>query len=68
MTASDPMLHKIPEAARLLRMSRSALYEQIAAGRIETVKQGRSVFITPAALHAYVLLLETEARQEREVA
>ena len=56
MTATDPtpMLYKITEASRLLRMSHSVLYEQIAVGRIETVHQGRAVFITLAALRDYV--------------
>ncbi len=65
-TTSDAMLYKIPEAARLLRMSRSELYEQIKAGRIETVHQGRAAFITPAALRDYVKLLEREARETRD--
>jgi hypothetical protein len=42
--------YKVADAVRVLRMSRSIIYEQIKAGRIRTVKQGRATFITAAAL------------------
>jgi hypothetical protein len=42
-------------------MSRSVVYEQIRAGRLRTVKQGRSTFITAAAITEYIELLELEA-------
>jgi hypothetical protein len=43
-------------------MSRSIIYEQIKAGRIRTVKQGRATFITSAALADYIALLEQEVK------
>jgi predicted DNA-binding transcriptional regulator AlpA len=55
------LLYKIPDAMRLLRMSRSVIYEQIRAGRLRTVKQGRATFITAAAITDYIALLEREA-------
>jgi Helix-turn-helix domain len=57
-----PHLYKITDAVRVLRMSRSIIYEQIKAGRIRTVKQGRATFITAAALADYIALLEQEAK------
>lgn len=59
--APVPGLYKISDAMRLLRMSRSVIYEQIRAGRLRTVKQGRSTFITAAAITDYIELLELEA-------
>jgi excisionase family DNA binding protein len=58
---SEPMLYKVSEAMKLLRMSRSVIYEQMRSGRLKAVKQGRARFITPAALQDYVALLEREA-------
>jgi Helix-turn-helix domain len=56
-----PMMHKIPEVMVMLRMSRHAIYDQIHRGRLRIVKQGRATFVTPAAVRAYVELLEREA-------
>jgi len=60
--AAGPHLYKVADAVRVLRMSRSIIYEQIKAGRIRTVKQGRATFITSAALADYIELLEQEAK------
>jgi hypothetical protein len=59
--APGPLLYKVTDAMRVLSMSRTVLYEQIKAGRIRTVKQGRATFITAAALADYIALLEREA-------
>lgn len=59
--APEPRLYTIPDAMRLLRMSRSVLYEQIRAGRLRTVHQGRSCRVTDAAIRDYISLLEKEA-------
>ena len=56
-----PQLYRVPDAMRILSMSRSVIYEQIRAGRLRTVKQGRSTFITAAAITDYIELLEREA-------
>lgn len=56
-----PLLYKVSDAVRLLRMSRAFIYIQIRAGRLRTVKQGSSTFITAGALAEYVALLEKEA-------
>lgn len=60
-----PALFKVTDAMRMLRMSRSVIYEQIRAGRIRTVKQGRATFITAAAITDYITLLEQEAKVTR---
>ena len=47
---------------KLTGLSRSVIYEQIRAGRLPTVKQGRATLVTATALADYVKLLEQEAR------
>ena len=59
----DPLLYKVSDAVRLLRMSRAFIYKQIKAGRLRTVKQGGATFITADALADYVALLESEAQR-----
>lgn len=61
-TAPGQLLFKIPEVMRMLRMSRSVLYEQIRSGRLHTIKQGRATFITFSAIAEYISLLEHEAQ------
>ncbi len=59
--APEQVLYKIPEVMAMLRMSRHVVYEQIRAGRLRIVKQGRATFVTGSAIRAYVELLEREA-------
>jgi len=40
--APEQVLYKIPEVMAMLRMSRHVVYEQIRAGRLRIVKQGRA--------------------------
>jgi len=61
-------LYAIPQAMALLSMSRSVFYEQIRAGRLDVVHQGRRCYVTAAALERYVSLLESEARQRADSA
>jgi hypothetical protein len=63
--APDPVMYKIPEVMLMLRMSRRLVYEQIRAGRLRIVKQGRATFVTAAAIRDYVALLELEACEAR---
>jgi excisionase family DNA binding protein len=54
----EPLPHlrfEIPEAARILRISRATLYERIREGLITTQKDGRRTFITAAELQRYVI-------------
>jgi excisionase family DNA binding protein len=61
---ATPQLYRIPDAMRMLSMSRSAIYEQLRSGRLRSVHQGRTRLIPAAAITAYIDLLETEARTE----
>lgn len=61
-------LYKIPEAMQLLSMSRSTLYEQIRAGRLKTVCQGRARLVPAIAITAYVNLLISESENQHDQA
>jgi hypothetical protein len=49
-------------------MSRSVSYEQIRAGRLHTVTQGRRRYVTSAGITEYVNLLEREANTDGDAA
>ena len=55
-------------AMALLSMSRTVVYEQIRAGRLQTVHQGRRCYVTAAAIERYVALLESEAEADARTA
>jgi hypothetical protein len=57
----QPLLYKVTDAVRVLRMSRAFIYGQIKEGRLRAVKEGGATFITAGALAEYVALLEREA-------
>jgi excisionase family DNA binding protein len=67
-TVTEPRLYRIPDAMRLLSLSRSVIYEQIRAGRLRTVHQGRACRISDTAIRDYIALLEAEAQAERQAA
>lgn len=48
------LLHPIPDAAVVLGIGRSTLYELISAGQIKTVKIGRRTLIAQDELERYV--------------
>jgi excisionase family DNA binding protein len=48
----------------MLRLSRSVIYEQIRAGRLRIVKQGRVTLVPASAIAEYVALLEQEAHEQ----
>ena len=54
-----PLLLTIPQAAAVLAIGRTTVYELIGAGDLEAVHLGRSVRVPVAELHAFV------ARQRR---
>jgi excisionase family DNA binding protein len=54
-------LYRIPEAMQRLSMSRSVIFEQIRAGRLGSVTQGRTRLIPAVAITAYVELLMRES-------
>jgi len=63
--APEPRLYDIPDLCRILRLSRSVIYEQIRAGRLRTVKEGRSRRASERAVRDYIALLEKEAETQR---
>ena len=66
--AVDPgskALYRVPEAMRLLSLSRSVLYQQMRLGRIRSVKEGNTRLIPADAIADYVALLEAEAEVRR---
>jgi excisionase family DNA binding protein len=50
----DPICVRVNDAARMIGVGRTKLYELIAAGQVETVKLGKSTRITIASLHDLV--------------
>ena len=53
-TGVPPLLLSVNEAARVLQIGRSKLYELLAAGELPVVRIGRSVRIPTAALEQWV--------------
>ncbi|MEV0577642.1 helix-turn-helix domain-containing protein [Streptomyces sp. NPDC050392] len=58
---TGPVLYRVTDAMRVLSMSRTVIYDLIRAGRLRTVKQGRTRLIPASAITEYVALLEREA-------
>lgn len=50
----EPICVRINEAARMIGVGRTKLYELIAAGEVESVKLGKATRITTASLHDLV--------------
>lgn len=50
----DPICVRINDAARMIGVGRTKLYELIAAGEVETVKLGKSTRVTTASLYDLV--------------
>jgi excisionase family DNA binding protein len=63
--SSNRVLYRVPEAMRLLSLSRSMIYNQIRAGRLRSVKEGSSRLIPAEAISDYVALLKAEAEADR---
>jgi len=59
----DLQLYEVPDVMRMLRLSRTVVYELIRSGRLRSVKQGRARRISATAIHDYIALLESEAGQ-----
>jgi hypothetical protein len=69
MTAvAEHRLYPITDVVSVLSMSRSVIYEQIRAGRLRTVTQGRRRYVTSAGITEYVNLLEREAKTDGDAA
>ncbi|MGW9455371.1 helix-turn-helix domain-containing protein [Streptomyces globisporus] len=63
--AIPPALYRVPDAVRVLGLSRSVVYDLIRAGRLRTVKEGRTRLVPASAITDYVALLEREAGAEQ---
>ncbi|MEQ6335721.1 helix-turn-helix domain-containing protein [Sphingobium sp. MK2] len=50
----EPICVRVNDAARMIGVGRTKLYELIAAGQVETVKLGKATRITTASLHDLV--------------
>ncbi|UVI39870.1 helix-turn-helix domain-containing protein [Qipengyuania spongiae] len=50
----EPICVRINDAARMIGIGRTKLYELIATGEIETVKIGNATRVTMASLHGLV--------------
>jgi excisionase family DNA binding protein len=61
---SDLQLFEVPEVMKMLRLSRTVIYELIRSGRLRSVTQGRARRIPAAAIREYIALLEREAVSE----
>jgi excisionase family DNA binding protein len=51
---NQPLLYRVRDAANLLAISETVLYDLIARGEVESLKIGGSRRITRAALEAYI--------------
>ena len=58
---NDLQLYRVKDAMRLLNLSRTVIYEQMRAGRLRSVQQGRARLITADAIRDYIALLKREA-------
>ena len=50
----EPICVRVNDAARMIGIGRTKLYELIANGELETVKLGKATRITTASLHRLV--------------
>ncbi|WP_214415632.1 helix-turn-helix domain-containing protein [Sphaerisporangium fuscum] len=57
-------LYRIPDAMKVLRLGRTAIYELIRSGRLRSVREGRARLIPATAIRDYVALLEREAQED----
>ncbi|CAG7845786.1 hypothetical protein USB125703_02061 [Pseudoclavibacter triregionum] len=56
----DRLLHPIPEAVKISGLSRSTLYNFIAAGELKVTKVGRRSYIADAELKRFIAALVGE--------
>lgn len=50
----EPICVRINDAARMIGVGRTKLYQLIATGEVETVKIGKATRVTTASLHGLV--------------
>ena len=59
----DPLLVRIEQAADMLALSRSRVYELLHAGEISSVKAGRSRRVIVDSIYEFIARLQEEQRQ-----
>ena len=52
--SSEPLLLKVPEAAKLLRLGRNRIYELVAERRLHALRFGRSILIPHESLVRFI--------------
>ncbi|MEV0741550.1 helix-turn-helix domain-containing protein [Streptomyces sp. NPDC050549] len=62
VASAEQVLYRPEEAAIVLRIGRSMVYEEIRLGRLQTVRIGRRRLVPPDYIAEYVELLKREAR------
>jgi excisionase family DNA binding protein len=65
---SAPLLHTVPEAGGVLRVSRTKVFEMIAAGELRSVKIGRRRLVPADAIEELVERLSQEQQPGATVA
>jgi excisionase family DNA binding protein len=60
---AETQLYQVTDAVRMLKLSRTVIYELIRVGRLRSVKEGRARRIPAAAIRDYIALLEKEAEE-----
>lgn len=50
----EPICLRIDDAARMISVGRTTLYQLIASGDVEAIKLGKSTRVTTASLHALI--------------
>ena len=52
--SGEPICVRVNDAARMIGVGRTKLYELISSGEVETIKIGKATRITTASLHRLV--------------
>lgn len=61
----ENLMYSVTDAAKMLGVGRSTLYELISEGRIDTVKVGRRTLVTRPAMERFVMGLSASQRGQR---
>ncbi|WP_182881665.1 helix-turn-helix domain-containing protein [Microbispora sp. H10949] len=62
-TVSEPAMYRVPDAARVLGLGKTKIYELIRGKRLRSVTEGRARLIPADAITDYLALLTKEAEE-----
>ncbi|WP_327047101.1 helix-turn-helix domain-containing protein [Microbispora sp. NBC_01189] len=62
-TVSEPAMYRVPDAARVLGLGKTKIYELIRGKRLRSVTEGRTRLIPADAITDYLALLTKEAEE-----